>query len=127
MRNLVRSSIANGAALNLCMFAVLAVGWYSMGAMRREAFPDPVAWALATLTDPDAAASLKGRRLPHEEPVIWLDEGWPPEVRYAVELACLALWSGRTGLRGPRVYRRSVASLTRPWRSERPGGRARRG
>jgi multidrug efflux pump subunit AcrB len=40
MRGLVRSSIANTSALNLCMIAVLAVGWYCMGAMRRESFPE---------------------------------------------------------------------------------------
>ena len=40
MRGLVRSSISNASALNLCMLAVLAVGWYCMGAMRRESFPE---------------------------------------------------------------------------------------
>lgn len=40
MRGLVRSSIANSSALNLCMVAVLVVGWYCMGAMRRESFPE---------------------------------------------------------------------------------------
>ncbi|MCH1495339.1 MAG: efflux RND transporter permease subunit, partial [Rubripirellula sp.] len=36
----MRSSIANSSALNLCMVAVLVVGWYCMGAMRRESFPE---------------------------------------------------------------------------------------
>ncbi len=40
MRSLVRSSIANSSALNLCMIGVLIVGWYSMGAMHRESFPE---------------------------------------------------------------------------------------
>ena len=40
MRGIIRSSIANTSALNLCLIAVLAVGWYCMGAMRRESFPE---------------------------------------------------------------------------------------
>ncbi len=40
MRGLVRSSIANSSALNLCMVAVLVIGWYCMGEMRRESFPE---------------------------------------------------------------------------------------
>ena len=40
MRGLVRSSIANSSALNLCLVAVLAVGWYCMGDMNRESFPE---------------------------------------------------------------------------------------
>ncbi len=40
MRGLVRAAISNASALNLCLIAVLAVGWYSMGAMRRETFPE---------------------------------------------------------------------------------------
>ncbi|MDB4676945.1 efflux RND transporter permease subunit, partial [bacterium] len=40
MRGLVRAAISNTSALNLCLIAVLAVGWYSMGAMRRETFPE---------------------------------------------------------------------------------------
>ncbi|MCP4888937.1 MAG: efflux RND transporter permease subunit [Rubripirellula sp.] len=40
MRSIVRASIANKSALNLCMIGVFVVGWYSMGAMRRESFPE---------------------------------------------------------------------------------------
>ncbi len=40
MRNLVRSAIANSSALNLCMVAVLVVGFYCMRSMRRESFPE---------------------------------------------------------------------------------------
>lgn len=40
MRGVVQSSITNRAALNLCMIAVMAVGWYCLGAMKREAFPE---------------------------------------------------------------------------------------
>lgn len=40
MRNLVRSAIANSSALNLCMVAVLAVGFYCMRSLHRESFPE---------------------------------------------------------------------------------------
>ena len=40
MRSLVKGSIANSAALNICMIAVLGVGWFSMSAMHRESFPE---------------------------------------------------------------------------------------
>ncbi len=40
MKSIVRASIANKSALNLCMIGVLVVGWFSMGAMRRESFPE---------------------------------------------------------------------------------------
>ncbi|MEM6469008.1 MAG: efflux RND transporter permease subunit, partial [Planctomycetota bacterium] len=40
IRPIVRSSITNHAALNLCMIAIMAVGWVCLGAMRRETFPE---------------------------------------------------------------------------------------
>ena len=40
MKSIVRGSIANSPGLNICMIAVLSVGWYSMSAMHRESFPE---------------------------------------------------------------------------------------
>ncbi|MCR9295391.1 MAG: efflux RND transporter permease subunit [bacterium] len=40
MRSIVRASILNHSALNLCMIAVLGVGWYCLSSMRRESFPE---------------------------------------------------------------------------------------
>lgn len=40
MKNLVKSSIANTSALNLCMIAVLAVGFFCLRSMHRESFPE---------------------------------------------------------------------------------------
>ena len=40
MKGLVRTSIANSSALNLCMVAVLVVGFYCMRSMHRESFPE---------------------------------------------------------------------------------------
>ncbi len=40
MRAIVRASILNHSALNLCMIAVMLVGWYSLGSMQRESFPE---------------------------------------------------------------------------------------
>ncbi|QDT09837.1 efflux RND transporter permease subunit [Planctomycetes bacterium K23_9] len=40
MKSIVTASITNRSALNLCMLAVMAVGAYSLYAMRRESFPE---------------------------------------------------------------------------------------
>ncbi|MEM9588567.1 MAG: efflux RND transporter permease subunit, partial [Planctomycetota bacterium] len=40
MRSIVRGSITNHAALNLCMVAVMVVGWFCLSEMRRETFPE---------------------------------------------------------------------------------------
>ena len=63
MRGLVRSSISNASALNLCMLAVLAVGWYCMGAMRRESFPEfDLDRILVTVPYLERSAGSGGRR-----------------------------------------------------------------
>lgn len=40
MQSIVRGSIRNHAALNLCMIAIMVVGWFCLGAMNRESFPE---------------------------------------------------------------------------------------
>lgn len=40
MKSIVKTSIKNRAALNLCMIAIMAVGWFCLGAMQRESFPE---------------------------------------------------------------------------------------
>lgn len=40
MKSIVRASIANRAALNLCMVAIMVVGWFCFRAMHRESFPE---------------------------------------------------------------------------------------
>lgn len=40
MKSIVRASISNHSALNLCMIAVMGVGWFCLGLMRRETFPE---------------------------------------------------------------------------------------
>lgn len=40
MKSIIRASILNHSALNLCMVAVMAVGWFCLGAMQRESFPE---------------------------------------------------------------------------------------
>jgi HAE1 family hydrophobic/amphiphilic exporter-1 len=40
IRSLVRASILNSAALNLCMIAVMVVGWFCLSWMQRESFPE---------------------------------------------------------------------------------------
>lgn len=40
MKSLVKSSISNSAALNICLIAVFGVGVYSMQSMHRESFPE---------------------------------------------------------------------------------------
>ena len=40
MKSVVRMSINNRAALNLCMIAIMIVGWFCLGAMHRESFPE---------------------------------------------------------------------------------------
>jgi HAE1 family hydrophobic/amphiphilic exporter-1 len=40
VKSIIRASITNHAALNLCMIAVMGVGWYCLGAMHRESFPE---------------------------------------------------------------------------------------
>lgn len=40
MKSIVKSSITNHSALNLCMIAIMVVGWYCLGEMRRESFPE---------------------------------------------------------------------------------------
>ncbi|MCC9602150.1 efflux RND transporter permease subunit [Stieleria sp. JC731] len=40
MKSIVRSAINNSAALNLCMVAVMVVGWFCLRSMHRESFPE---------------------------------------------------------------------------------------
>lgn len=40
MKSIIRASITNHAALNLCMVAVMVVGWFCLGWMQRESFPE---------------------------------------------------------------------------------------
>lgn len=40
MKSLVQTSIDNRAALNLCMVAIMVVGWFCLRAMHRESFPE---------------------------------------------------------------------------------------
>lgn len=40
MRSIIKAAITNSAALNLCMIAVMVVGWLSLNVMQRESFPE---------------------------------------------------------------------------------------
>jgi HAE1 family hydrophobic/amphiphilic exporter-1 len=40
MKGLPQWSIANGRALNIVLFAVMVVGWFAFGKLRRESFPE---------------------------------------------------------------------------------------
>ncbi len=40
MRSIVHAAITNRAALNLCMIAIMFVGWVCLGEMRKESFPE---------------------------------------------------------------------------------------
>ena len=40
MKSIVKASIDNRAALNLCMIAVMVVGYFCLQAMHRESFPE---------------------------------------------------------------------------------------
>ena len=40
MRTIVQKAIENHAAVNLCFIALMVFGWFSLGQMRRESFPE---------------------------------------------------------------------------------------
>ncbi|MDA8746513.1 efflux RND transporter permease subunit, partial [Rubripirellula amarantea] len=40
MKSIIRASILNSSALNLCMVSMMVVGWFCLRAMQRESFPE---------------------------------------------------------------------------------------
>lgn len=103
MRSIIRASIANHSALNLCMVTIMAVGWYCLSSMHRESFPEfDLDRILVTVPYPGAAPQEVEQGIGQKiEEAVRSIEGIKKVTTVAQEGACNVVLELITGGRSP--------------------------
>ncbi|QEF99873.1 Multidrug resistance protein MdtB [Stieleria maiorica] len=103
MKAIVNTSIHNRAALNLCMVAIMIVGWFCLRAMHRESFPEfDLDRITVTVPYPGAAPQEAEQGIGQKvEEAVRSIEGIKKVTTVAMEGSCTVLMELIPGARSP--------------------------
>ncbi|WP_372897490.1 efflux RND transporter permease subunit [Stieleria sp.] len=103
MKSIVQASINNRAALNLCMVAIMIVGWFCLRAMHRESFPEfELDRITVTVPYPGAAPQEAEQGIGQKvEEAVRSIEGIKKVTTVAMEGSCTVLMELVPGARSP--------------------------